>query len=105
MLKLQALIRGNIYEFNKVTIVVASCDHQKSKLRAVAGAERVWVAGLRVRQLKIGSKSRFVNLVAHRLVPSLFQIILAGLVSLVKKHLSSSIVSRALSYCLHTCFH
>ena len=61
MLKLQALIRGNIYEFNKVTIVVASCDHQKSKLRAVAGADGFWVAELRVRQLKIGSKSCFVN--------------------------------------------
>ena len=37
----------------------ASCDHQKSKLRAVAGAEGFWVAELRVRQLKIGSKSCF----------------------------------------------
>ena len=45
--------------FNKVAVALASCDHQKSKLRAVAGAERFWVAGLRVRQLKIGSKSCF----------------------------------------------
>ena len=43
--------------------MVASCDHQKSKLRAVAGAEGFWVAELRVRQLKIGSKSCFANLV------------------------------------------
>ena len=35
------------------------CDHQKSKLRVVAGAEGFWVAELRVRQLKIGSKSCF----------------------------------------------
>ena len=38
-------------------VALASCDHQKSKLRAVAGAEGFWVAELRVRQLKIGSKS------------------------------------------------
>ena len=52
MLKLQALMRGNIYEFNKVTIVVASCDHQKSKLREVASAEGFWVVELWVQQLK-----------------------------------------------------
>ena len=46
-----------LYEFNKVAGALASCDHQKSKLRAVAGAEEFWVAELRVRQLKIGSKS------------------------------------------------
>ena len=46
-------------KFNKVAVALASCDHQKSKLRAVAGAERFWVAGLRVRQLKIGRKSCF----------------------------------------------
>ena len=48
-----------LYEFNKVTGALASCNHQKSKLRAVAGAELCWVAELRVRQLKIGSKSCF----------------------------------------------
>ena len=47
------------YEFNKVAGALASCDHQKSKLRAVAGAELCWVAELRVRQLKIGRKSCF----------------------------------------------
>ena len=40
-------------------VALASCDHQKSKLRTVAGAEGFWVAELRVRQLKIGSKSCF----------------------------------------------
>ena len=50
-----------LYEFNKVAGALASCDHQKSKLRAVAGAEGFWVAELRVRQLKIGSKSCFGN--------------------------------------------
>ena len=40
-------------------IKFASCDHQKSKLRTVAGAEGFGVAGLWVRQLKIGSKSCF----------------------------------------------
>ena len=45
--------------FNKVAVALASCDHQKSKLRAVAGAEEFWVAELRVWQLKIGSKSWF----------------------------------------------
>ena len=43
--------------FDKVAVVLASCDHQKSKLRAVAGGERFWVEELRVQQLKIGSKS------------------------------------------------
>ena len=43
----------------KVAIALGSCDHQKSKLHAVAGAEGFWVAELRVRQLKIGSKSCF----------------------------------------------
>ena len=38
-----------------------SCDHQNSKLRAVAGAEGFWVAELRVRQRKIGSKSCFAK--------------------------------------------
>ena len=42
---------------NKVAGAVAICDHQKSKLRAVAGAEDFWVAELRVRQVKIGRKS------------------------------------------------
>ena len=40
-------------------IKVASCDCQKCKLCAVAGAEGLWVAELRVRQLKIGRKSCF----------------------------------------------
>ena len=44
--------------FDKVAVALASCDHQKSKLRAVA--EGFWVAELRVRQLKIGRKSCFV---------------------------------------------
>ena len=42
-------------------LVLASCDHQKSKLGAVAGAEGFWVAELQLRQLKIGSKSCFEN--------------------------------------------
>ena len=46
-------------KFDKVAVTLASCDHQKSKLRTVAGAEGFWVAELRVRQLKIGSKSCF----------------------------------------------
>ena len=46
-------------KFDKVAVALASCDGQKSKLHAVAGAERFWVAELRVRQLKIGSKSCF----------------------------------------------
>ena len=48
-------------KFNKVAVALASCDHQKSKLRAVAGAEGFRVAELRVRQVKIGSKSCFAN--------------------------------------------
>ena len=55
--------RYYIYEFNKVAVALASCDHQKSKLRAVASAEEFWVAELQVRQLKIGSKSCFVNFI------------------------------------------
>ena len=39
--------------------MVANCNHQKSKLRVVAGAEGLWVEELRVQQLKIGSKSCF----------------------------------------------
>ena len=42
----------------KIAVAVASCDHQKSKLRAVA--EGFWVAELRVRQVKIGRNSSFV---------------------------------------------
>ena len=38
-------------------VALASCNHQNSKLCAVAGAEGFWVAELRVRQLKIGRKS------------------------------------------------
>ena len=45
--------------FFKVAGVVASCDHQKSKLRAVAGAEGFWIVELRVWQLRIGRKSCF----------------------------------------------
>ena len=37
------------------------CDHQKSKLRTVVGAEDFGVAELRVRQVKIGRKSCFAN--------------------------------------------
>jgi hypothetical protein len=48
-----------LYEFNKGAVALASCDHQKCKMRAVAGAKGFWVAELRVRQLKIGSKSCF----------------------------------------------
>ena len=46
-------------KFNKVGVALASRDHQKSKLRAVAGAEGFWVAELQVLQLKIGNKSCF----------------------------------------------
>ena len=48
------------YEYDKVAL--ASCDHQKSKLQAVAGAEGFCVAELWVRQLKIGGKSCFEKL-------------------------------------------
>ena len=41
----------------RLRLRVASCEHQKCKLRAVA--EGFWLAELRVRQLKIGSKSCF----------------------------------------------
>ena len=43
----------------KLRLQITSCNHQKSKLRAVAGAEGFWFAELRVLQLKIGSKSCF----------------------------------------------
>ena len=42
-------------------VVVASSDHQKSKLRAVAVSDGFWVAELGVRQAKIGSKSCFAT--------------------------------------------
>ena len=45
--------------FLKVAGAVASCDHQKSKLRVVAVADGFWVAVLQVRQVKIGRKSCF----------------------------------------------
>ena len=48
--------------FDKVAVALAICEHQKSKLRSDAGVEGFWVAELRVRQLKIGSKSCFDNL-------------------------------------------
>ena len=47
------------FDLNNGKVRVASCNHQKSKLRTVAGAKGFWVAELRVRQLKIGSKSCF----------------------------------------------
>ena len=43
----------------RLRVAVASCDHQKSKLREVAGAEGFWVAEFPVQQLKIGRKSCF----------------------------------------------
>ena len=57
--KLKLKLQEVLYEFNKNAVAVASCDHQKSNLRAVAGVEGFWVAELRVRQLKIDSKSCF----------------------------------------------
>ena len=45
------------FDLNNGKVAVASCDHQKSKLRAVA--EGFWVAELQVRQVKIGRKSFF----------------------------------------------
>ena len=48
---------NSVLLFNKVA--VASCDHQKSKLREVAVANDFWVAELRMRQVKIGRKSCF----------------------------------------------
>ena len=57
--KLKLKLQEVQYEFNKNAVAVASCDHQKSNLRAVAGVEGFWVAELRVRQLKIDSKSCF----------------------------------------------
>ena len=62
-------IRAGITSFNmryymyiiKVALALASCDHQKSKLRAVAGGEGFRVAELRVWQLKIGRKSCFAK--------------------------------------------
>ena len=47
--------------YDKVAGAGANCDHQNSKLRAVAGAEGFRVAKLRVRQLKIGRKSCFAK--------------------------------------------
>ena len=52
---LKAKILNQILVCNKV--VVASCDHQKSKLSTVV--EGFWVAELRVREVKIGRKSCF----------------------------------------------
>ena len=45
--------------FSKIALAGASCDHQKSKLLAVAGAVGFWVTKLQVRQVKIGHKSYF----------------------------------------------
>ena len=45
--------------YNKVVVAGASCDYQKCKLCAVAGAKGFWVEELRVRQVKIGRKSCF----------------------------------------------
>ena len=50
-------MRYYIYEFDKVVLVLTSCDHQKSKLCAVA--DHFWVAELQVWQVKIGRKSCF----------------------------------------------
>ena len=47
--------------YDKIAGAGANCDHQNSKLRAVAGAEGFRVAELRVRQLKIGRKSCLGN--------------------------------------------
>ena len=47
--------------YDKVAGASANCDHQNRKLRAVAGGEGFRVAELRVRQLKIGSKSCFAK--------------------------------------------
>ena len=49
-------------KFNKVAIVLVNCNHQKSNLRTVEGADGFWVAELRVRQLKTGRKSCFAKL-------------------------------------------
>ena len=57
----QAQLKMSLY--NKVAVAV--CDHQKCKLRAVAGADGFWVAKLRVRQVKIGRKSCFANLISY----------------------------------------
>ena len=48
----------NVYII-KVVLALATCDHQKCKLRAAVGAEGFWVAELRGQQLKIGCKSCF----------------------------------------------
>ena len=48
-----------------------SCDHQKSKLGAVA--DGFWVAELRVRQVKIGSKSCFGRITILVMITSLHQ--------------------------------
>ena len=42
-------------------VALASCDHQKCKLRAIVSVEGFWVVELRVRQLKIGRKSCFAK--------------------------------------------
>jgi hypothetical protein len=56
---LTAKILNQVLLYNKIAVAVASCDHQKSKLRIVAVSDSFWVAELRVRQFKIGSKSCF----------------------------------------------
>ena len=46
----------------KVVVALASCDHQKCKLRMVADAKGFWIVELRVQQLIIGRKSCFGSL-------------------------------------------
>ena len=54
-----------LYVYNKLAVALGltSCDHQQCKLQVVAGAERFRVAELRVRQLKIGCKSCFIDII------------------------------------------
>ena len=77
-------------KFNKVALalVLASCDHQKYKLRAVAGVEGFWVAELRVRQLKLGRKSCFGNFLVLYCISTVFTTKFTGTVfTFVRKQL------------------
>ena len=49
------------FDLNNGKVRVASCNHQKSKLRMVEGEDGFWVAELRVQQVKIGRKSCFAG--------------------------------------------
>ena len=51
-----------LYEFNKVAVAFASCDHLKCMLHAVAGPEGFWDAELRLRQFIIGCQSCFADI-------------------------------------------